>query len=163
MLNELKWVFGMEWKQANSSEATISGRHGLTCICVQIREDVKRGVFVEGLSEEPVHGVEDVVRLMVQVTFQTLGSRPSEFLFVQISERALPEFRYAGGQRCRMSYHAADDSILLNWTVRQKRFCVHILRRVVPSSCLRSLGGQLPVRGIPRETVPANYSWCFYL
>ncbi|GAQ87605.1 hypothetical protein KFL_003640070 [Klebsormidium nitens] len=33
---------------------------------LQIREDVKRGVFVEGLSEVAVHGVEDVIRLMVQ-------------------------------------------------------------------------------------------------
>jgi hypothetical protein len=34
---------------------------------------------VEGLSEEPVHGVEDVVRLMVQVSSQTLDSAPLGF------------------------------------------------------------------------------------
>jgi len=43
----------------------------LIFLFVQIREDVKSGVYVENLSEEPVSSIKDVTQLLIKV-FVTL-------------------------------------------------------------------------------------------
>jgi hypothetical protein len=38
-------------------------------MCVQIREDTKTGIYVDGLTEEYVSNVKDVMRLLIKVFF----------------------------------------------------------------------------------------------
>jgi hypothetical protein len=38
---------------------------------LQLREDVRKGVYVENLSEVEVHGMQDVIHLLNQVMFKS--------------------------------------------------------------------------------------------
>lgn len=54
-----------------------------------MREDARTGVYVENLSEVEVHGVQDVIHLLIQV----IVSSSSKFHFIVFSK--LLQFRLA--------------------------------------------------------------------
>jgi hypothetical protein len=61
-------LLGCSWDDFHCNfEANLPLR--IPVMCVQIREDTKTGIYVDGLTEEYVSNVKDVMQLLIKVFF----------------------------------------------------------------------------------------------
>jgi hypothetical protein len=80
-LDAIALLLGCSWDDFHCNfEANLPLR--IPVMCVQIREDTKTGIYVDGLTEEYVSNVKDVMQLLIKVFFFWVSFSLTLFSFI---------------------------------------------------------------------------------
>ncbi len=81
IVDAIPLLLGCAWDDFHCNfEANLPLR--IPVMCVQIREDTKTGIYVDGLTEEYVSNVKDVMRLLIKVFFLWVSFSLTLFSFI---------------------------------------------------------------------------------